>query len=52
MTFDNHDFRPIAAQHQAALTKYAAQYRLVRLGKHRREPSWANNREGRAPDPV
>ena len=52
MTFDNPDFRPIAAQHQVALTKYAAQYRLVRLGKLSREPSWAINRETRAPDPV
>ena len=52
MTFDSLDFRPIAAQHQVALTKYAAQYRLVRLGKHRREPSWAISRETRAPDPV
>jgi hypothetical protein len=52
MTFDNLDFRPIAAQHQVALTKYAAQYRLVRLGKVRREPSWAINRDTRAPDVV
>lgn len=52
MTFGNPDIRPIAAQHQVALTKYAAQYRLVRMGKHRREPSWAVNRESRAPDPV
>jgi len=44
MTFGNSDFRPIATQHQVALTKYAAQYRFVRLGKLRREPSWAVNR--------
>jgi hypothetical protein len=52
MTFGNPDIRPIAAQHQVALTKYAVQYRLVRMGKQRREPSWALNRERRAPDPV
>jgi hypothetical protein len=52
MTFGNPDFRPIAAQHQVALTKYAAQYRLVRLGKQRREPSWTINRGTRAPELV
>jgi hypothetical protein len=52
MTFGNPDIRPIAAQHQVALTKYAAQYRLVRTGKQRREPSWATNRDTRAPDLV
>ena len=50
MTFGNPDFRPFATQHQVALTKYAAQYRLVRLSKHHREPSWATNRDTRAPD--
>jgi hypothetical protein len=44
MTFGNSDIRPIAAQHQVALTKYAAQYRLVRLGKQRREPSSVTDR--------
>ena len=52
MTFGNPDFRPIAAQHQVALTKYAAQYRLVRLGKQRREPSWTIHRDTRVPDMV
>jgi hypothetical protein len=47
MTFGNSDFGPIAAQHQVALTKYAAQYRLVRLGKQRREPSSVINRSTR-----
>jgi hypothetical protein len=52
MTFGNPNLRPLAAQHQVALTKYAAQYRLVRMGKQRRDPSWAVNRESHASDPV
>jgi hypothetical protein len=45
MTFGNPDLRPLATQHQVALTKYAVQHRLVRLGKHHRDPSWATHRE-------
>jgi hypothetical protein len=50
MTFGNPDLRPLATQHQVALTKYAAQYRLVRTGKVRRDPSWSI--KTRAPDGV
>ena len=45
MTFGNPDLRPLATQHQVALTKFAAQYRLVRTGKQRREPSWVITRD-------
>jgi hypothetical protein len=50
MTFGNHEFIPIAQQHQQALLKYAAQFRLVRRDKFEREPSWSRLRQSRAPD--